>query len=318
MQLEVWQAVVLGLVEGITEYLPISSTGHMILASSLMGIDRSVSKEALDDFEIVIQGGAILAVVGLYWPHIVKMLRGLLGKDPAGFALLVNLAIAFVPSAALGLVLQKKIHAWLFHPLPVLAAVFLGGVYMMIVDLRHRGVIAQSRSALREKSIYDVTPGEALKIGLLQCISLWPGTSRSLMTITGGLFVGLRPRQAAEFSFLLGLPTLTAATLYKLAKNLWHARTHHEPNMFEVLGVVPCLVGVVVAAASAALAVRWLVGFLNRRGLMVFGWYRLALSAVLLGLLAGGVVRFSEPERRDTTQSVVPPIEWGGPTAAPR
>lgn len=310
-QLETWHAVVLGLVEGITEYLPVSSTGHLILTSALLHIDKAVSKADLDDFEIVIQGGAILAVVGLYWPSVVKMIRGVLGKDPQGFALLVNLFLAFLPSAAVGFALKDAINRYLFYPVPVLGALFVGGVYMLLVDGRQRGKIARVPSSLPTKTIYDVTPLDAIKIGLLQCLSLWPGTSRSLMTITGGLFCGLRPRQAAEFSFLLGLPTLTAATLYKLYKNLHQSHEAGTPNMFESLGVGACVVGMVVAAIAAVVAVRWLVGFLNKHGLAPLGWYRIALTIVMGALVLGGFVRIGDTggTRKDETQRTVEKVK---------
>ncbi|MFA6046160.1 MAG: undecaprenyl-diphosphate phosphatase [Phycisphaerales bacterium] len=306
-QLETWHAVVLGLVEGITEYLPVSSTGHLILTSALLHIDKVVSKTDLDDFEIVIQGGAILAVVGLYWPSVLKMIRGVLGKDPQGFALLVNLFLAFLPSAVLGLALKDTINESLFYPVPVLGALFVGGVYMLLVDGWQRGKIARVPSSLPTKTIYEVTPLDAVKIGLLQCLSLWPGTSRSLMTITGGLFYGLRPKQAAEFSFLLGLPTLTAATLYKLYKNLHTSHKLGTPNMFQSLGVGACVVGIVVAMVAAVVAVRWLVGFLNKHGLAPFGWYRIALTVVMAALVLGGFVQIGDSgdTRKDETQKTV-------------
>lgn len=319
-QLDIWHAVVLGIVEGITEYLPVSSTGHLILASSLMRLDKIVSKGDLDDFEIVIQGGAILAVLGLYWPNVLKMLRGVLGKDPQGFALFVNLFLAFVPSALLALLLKDKINQYLFYPVPVLAALFLGGVYMLLVDGWQRGRLARVPSSLPTKTIYDVTPLDAIKIGFLQCLSLWPGTSRSLMTITGGLFCGLRPKQAAEFSFLLGLPTLTAATLYKLYKNLHQSHKLGTPNMFQSLGTGACLIGILVAMVAAAVAVRWLVGFLNKHGLAPFGWYRIALTLVLAALLLGGFVQIGDsgPTRKDATQTTVEKVKvWDKPETNP-
>ncbi len=301
--LELWQAVVLGLVEGVTEYLPISSTGHLIIAASLMHLQERAAG-AIEDFEIVIQGGAILAVLGLYWPSVVKMLRGLTGKDAEGLRLLVNLAIAFVPSAVVGLLAGKWIEKHLFALLPVMMAVLLGGVYMIAVDLWGQGRLGGRLSMVKqwraqEKTIYDVTPREALMIGLLQIAALWPGTSRSMMTITGGMFAGLRPRAAAQFSFLLGLPTLTAATFYKLAKNVHAAHKTGGENLFQVLGVGACVLGIVIAAVSAAVAVKWLVGFLGRHGLAPFGWYRIALFVVLAVLSAAGVVRVSkEPAAR--------------------
>lgn len=285
-------AAILGLVEGITEFLPVSSTGHLIIASSLLGLDTPDAKQAVDTFEVVIQGGAILAVLGLYWPRFVRMLRGLIGRDPAGFMLVVNIGLAFLPAAILGLLLHKKIDEHLFRPGPVILALALGGVYMIVVDHWGRGRLSLRPYHTRDKGVEDLRPHQALLIGLLQCFALWPGASRSMMTITGGLFAGLRPAAAAEFSFLLGVPTLAAACLFKLARDL----SSHEPghrSMVEVFGAAPILVGIVVAAISAALAVRWLVAFLTRQGLGPFGWYRLALSLILLGLIAGRMVDIS-------------------------
>jgi undecaprenyl-diphosphatase len=289
--MEIWQAVILGLVEGITEYLPVSSTGHLILASSLMGLDSPESKQAVDDFNVVVQGGAILAVVGLYWPRMVRMLRGLLGRDNAGFALLVNLTIAFIPAALIGFLAHDWIESRLFWAGPVLSAVLLGGIFMMVVAGWHSGRLSTPRHTCAGKGIEDVTPIDALKIGLLQCVALWPGTSRSMMCIVGGYFIGLRPKAAAEFSFLLGLPTLTAACVYSLSKNLYRSHKGGTPNLFESLGVTSVVVGVLVATVSAVLAVKWLVGFLTRHGLTPFGWYRVVLFVVLVGLSATGVLK---------------------------
>jgi undecaprenyl-diphosphatase len=283
-----WQALILGLVEGITEYLPVSSTGHLILASALMGLDSPAMKDSVDDFNIIIQGGAILAVLTLYWPRVVQMARGLLGKDPHGAALFFNLILAFFPAAVLGFLLNKIIKKALFFPVPVVAALFLGGLFMMWIDGWRRG-----RFGLRAKKqleITDLTPRQALMIGCFQCVAMWPGTSRSMMTIAGGCLAGLRPAAAAEFSFLLGLPTLGAACLYDLFKNLREAEKTGTPNVFEALGVGNAVIGILVAAVSAAIAVRWLVGFLNRRGLTPFGWYRIGLSVLLAVLIWRGVL----------------------------
>lgn len=285
--MEWWQAVILGLVEGLTEYLPVSSTGHLILAQHLVGLSDPSVKSSVDAFIIVVQAGAILAVLGLYWPRVVQMLRGLIGRDPAGRRLLINLFIAFLPAAVLGVRLDDWIEATLFYPAPVLAALALGGVLMLVVDAWH------ARHAAEEFDLDQLTPRQALAIGLLQCVAMWPGTSRSMMTIAGGMLVGLRPRQAAEFSFLLGLPTLGGATAYKLAKNLKHAADTGTPNMFEQLGMSVTLLGIAVAAISAAAAVRWLVAFLGRHGLKVFGFYRLVLCIVLGTMIYGGWLRIS-------------------------
>ncbi|HLO39661.1 MAG TPA: undecaprenyl-diphosphate phosphatase, partial [Phycisphaerales bacterium] len=224
--MEIWQAIILGLVEGFTEYLPVSSTGHLILAASLMGLDDPATKHAIDDFNIVVQGGAILAVVGLYWPRMLQMLRGLLGRDNAGFLLFANLCIAFLPAAILGLLLKDTIEKHLFWAGPVLSAILLGGLFMMVVEARIGGRIAPPKARSTYRTIESVRPLDALLIGCLQCLALWPGMSRSMMCIVGGYFAGLRPRAAAEFSFLLGLPTLTAACAYSLAKNLY--RSHKD------------------------------------------------------------------------------------------
>lgn len=283
--LEKWQAVVLGLVEGITEYLPVSSTGHLILAVSLLGLDDPKSKAALDAFSIVIQGGAILAVLGLYWPRVLQMLRGIAGRDPAGLRLLANIAIAFLPAAILGLLIDDWLEAHLFRPTPVLAALLLGGLWMIWLD-RARG----RESAAPALALEALHWRHALAIGLLQCVAMWPGTSRSMMTIAGGTWVGLRPREAAEFSFLLGLPTLGAACVYRLAKNLTAASRDGSPDLIDTLGAGSVSLGLVVATLSAALAVRWLVAFLNRHGLAAFGWYRIGLCAFMaIALWAGWV-----------------------------
>ncbi len=274
--LEKWQAVVLGLVEGITEYLPVSSTGHLILAQSLIGLDQPDAKPALDAFAIVIQGGAILAVLGLYSARVAQLARGALGRDAAGRRLLANIAIAFLPAALLGPLVDDWLEQHLFRPLPVVAALFAGGAWM--IWLGRARPEAEARAPL-ELDALDWR--RALAVGLLQCVAMWPGTSRSMMTIAGGTLVGLRPRDAAEFSFLVGVPTLGGACVYKLAKNLAASARDGTPNLIETLGAGSVLLGVAVATVSAALAVRWLVAFLNRHGLAAFGWYRIALSAVM-------------------------------------
>lgn len=306
--MELWHAVILGLVEGITEYLPVSSTGHLVIASELLGLghDSERAKRALDDFNIVIQGGAILAVLGLYFPRFVQMVRGLLGQDRAGLRLWINLVIAFLPAAVVGFVAHDWIEARLFSIWPVTLALVLGGVYMILMDRRHRtdpspsplGAASRGEGSpvpVSNRNTLDLehlTPRHALTIGVLQCVALWPGVSRSMMTITGGYLAGLKPKAAAEFSFLLGMPTLLAASGYSLLKNLMHAKKTGEPNLFETIGVVPCLVGMLVAAISAAIAVKWLVGFLNRHGLAPFGYYRIALAIALAGLWLAGLVAF--------------------------
>lgn len=288
------QAIILGLVEGITEYLPVSSTGHLILAAAFLKLDDPSIKSSVDAFNIVIQGGAILAVLGLYFPRVLSMLRGLCGKDKAGLRLATHLFIAFLPAAILGVLLDDWISSKLFSPGPVIAALILGGIYMIALDIwrkkKYPPVAADApQSGL---DINDLTPRKALFIGLMQCFAMWPGTSRSMMTITGGVMTGLRPAQAAEFSFLLGLPTLGGACCYKLLKNLKEASDTGSPNLFEQLGWTPVILGILVATISAAFAVKWLVRFLNKHGLTPFGIYRIILGVLLGALVLADIVKF--------------------------
>jgi undecaprenyl-diphosphatase len=227
----------------------------------------------------------VLAVLGLYWKRVLEMLRGLAGQSRAGARLVLHLLLAFFPAVIAGLWFGERVERWLFFPEPVLAALFLGGVWMIWISR------PGSRSAARARQgIDDLDWRRALGIGLFQCLALWPGTSRSMVTIAGGVILGLRPREAAEFSFLLGVPTLGGATVYKLATHLRDTAATGDPTLFEQLGAQTVLVGMVVAAVSAALTVRWLVEFLNRHGLAAFGWYRIGLALLLGALLALGVV----------------------------
>ncbi len=294
----IFQAVVLGVVEGITEYLPISSTGHLIIVSDLLGLgDSPAQRSAVDTFNIVVQGGAILAVLGLYFPRVIQMIKGLLGKDKVGLKLATNIIIAFLPAVVLGLMFNDFIEEKLFNTPAVISALALGGIFMIALDrIKFKKVDTDDDS--EPDTTHDITElswKQALFIGLMQTVAMWPGTSRSMMTIAGGVIVGLKPKQAAEFSFLLGLPTLGGACVYSLAKNLKESSDAGTPNMFEVLGIMPIVIGVVVATICAALAVRWLVGFLNKHGLALFGYYRLVLAALLGILIATGTVSIDSP-----------------------
>jgi len=264
-----------------------------------------------------VQGGAILAVLSIYWPRVLRMLRGVLGKDAAGLKLAVNLVIAFIPAAVVGKLLDKKIEEHLFGPGPVLAALFVGGIYMIAIEryVRTRAARAAApgadRRAPSEQSsggsrmtLDSISPVQAFCIGLMQCIAMWPGTSRAMMTITGGMLIGLPPAAAAEFSFLLGLPTLGAATVYKAYKNFKTSHAAGLPDFYHQLGPAAVLTGILVATVSAALAVKWLVGYLKRRGLAPFGWYRIALAAVLIGLVFTG--RLAMRPREVTPQLSAP------------
>lgn len=290
----VLQAMVLGLVEGITEYLPVSSTGHLIIVSDLLGLGETAAQaDAVDTFNIAVQGGAILAVLGLYFPRVVQMCKGLLGKDKAGLKLAINIIVAFMPAAVLGVLLNDLIEEKLFNTPAVLTALALGGVFMIALDhMKFRKVDTDENP---ENDLTELSAPRALFIGFMQCVAMWPGTSRSMMTIAGGVIAGLRPKQAAEFSFLLGLPTLGGACVYSLAKNLKESAETGGPNMFELLGAAPIAAGVIVATISAALAVKWLVAFLNKHGLAPFGYYRLALAALLGALIAMHIVTIEAP-----------------------
>ena len=289
----IWQAIVLGLVEGITEYLPISSTGHLVLTTWLLGLNDPDHKTALDAFAIFIQGGAILAVLGLYRGRVGQMIAGLIGTNARGRRLLLNLVVAFMPAALLGPLLNDAIEARLFHPVPVIAALAIGGVVMIVLGPWQRRFYHDVEAAPGQPARHtyldldQLTWRRALVIGLLQCLAMWPGTSRSMVTIVGGMLVGMRGRHAAEFSFLLALPTLGGACVYRVAKSM--AAGGGEQNMFAVLGWLPVVVGLIVATISAALAIRWLVGWLTRHGLAVFGWYRIAIAVVFVVMVWRGV-----------------------------
>jgi undecaprenyl-diphosphatase len=267
-------ALVLGVVEGVTEYLPVSSTGHLLLAERALGLPRSTHADA---FAIAIQLGAIVAVLFLYAGRVRGALRGLLGKDPDGLRLARNLAVAFVPAAAVGLLAEDWIEEHLFGLWPIVAAWFVGGVAILLVSWSRRGKPATPGAALEQ-----MTLAMALGVGLAQVAALWPGTSRSLVSIVGGVVVGLRLAAAVEFSFLLGVLTLGAATAWKALR--------HGAEMVERIGPLALVVGFVAAAVTAALAVAFFVRWLERRGMAVFGVYRVALAAVVAILLATGAL----------------------------
>ena len=281
------QATVLGIVEGLTEYLPVSSTGHLLLAERVLGIGDDPSatveqqdriKEATDAYTICIQIGAIIAVFGLYFRRVQQMLRGLMGKDPEGRRLFSNVIAGFLPAAVIGLLFNKLIKSYLFGTWPVVIAWFVGGVAILAVSRwnQKRG----NHSATSGRSIMELTWQMALIIGLIQCIAMWPGVSRSLVTIVGGLLVGLSLSAAVEFSFLLGLITLSAATGYDTLK--------HGQIMLQTFDALSLAVGVVFAFIAALLSVKWMVGYLNRHGLAIFGYYRVGLALVAGVLLLSG------------------------------
>lgn len=269
--LTVFDAIVLGLVEGITEYLPVSSTGHLLVTQRLLGLGSGEAATAADTFAVAIQVGAIAAVLGLYWSRIWSMVLGLFGRDLDGRRLLIRILIAFTPAVVVGFLLEDTIKANLFGPWPIIAAWAVGGVVLLVW-----------RPNPGTRSLMDMTTRDALIIGLAQVLATWPGTSRSLMTIIAALAIGLSMAAAVEFSFLLGLLTLTAATVFDLSQN--------GGEVLDQFGLATPLLGVLVAAASAALAVKWLVSYLRSRPLVIFGWYRLGIAAVTVLLITTGVI----------------------------
>jgi undecaprenyl-diphosphatase len=274
------QALVLGLVEGLTEYLPVSSTGHLLLTQRLMGIEQS---EVSDAFAISVQGGAIVAVLGLYFRRVGQMARGVFGRDPEGARLAAAIVAAFLPAAVIGLLFEKPIKQFLFGAefglWPVVVAWFVGGVAILVVGwMRRRSGAGRGGLPLEALGLRM-----ALLIGFAQCVAMWPGVSRSLLTIVGGVLVGLSLPAAVEFSFLLGVVTLGAATAYDLLR--------HGQAMLAEYGAGTLATGFVAAWISAVLAVRWMVGYLNSHGMALFGYYRIALALVVAALLVSGFLK---------------------------
>ncbi|MBQ0106219.1 MAG: undecaprenyl-diphosphate phosphatase [Armatimonadetes bacterium] len=267
------QSAIIGVVEGITEYLPVSSTAHIILTQKLLGIapDTEKEKNIADAYAVCIQLGAILAVLGLYRRRFVKIIRGIFGKDKEGLSLLVNLIIAFVPAVVLGLIFDDIIKHYLFNMWPIVIAWIIGGAVIL-------GLNSKTDPKLNKgKELEEMTKGDALKIGLIQCVAMWPGVSRSLSTILGGIFTGLSVAASVEFSFLLGVITLGGATLYDGYK--------YAGDIFVNYGITSPVIGLIVAFVSAVAAIKWLVNFLNNHGLKVFGWYRIAIGIVVALLI---------------------------------
>jgi undecaprenyl-diphosphatase len=265
--MDLLQALILGLVEGITEYLPVSSTGHLLIAQRLLGIAEG---EAANGYAIAIQAGAILAVLGTYRQRVGNMLQGLVGKSAAGLNLTLCIIAAFIPAAVLGLLFDQRIEQYLFGVKPVIFAWVVGAVLILAlsrwVEARRKGL-----------DLSQLTWRAAMLIGLAQSIAMWPGTSRSLVTILGGLAVGLSLSAAVEFAFLLGVLTLTAATAYTALKS--------GNGMVAAYGWPALLTGFAAAWISAALAVKWMVAWLNRHGLTVFAWWRIAVAGLAAWLL---------------------------------
>lgn len=267
-----FKSVIMGLVEGLTEFLPISSTGHLILTGDLLNF---LDKEKRDVYEIFIQFGAMLAVVWEYRSKIGQTLAGakLPGRERN---LLINVAVAFVPAAFLGFLFNKMIKASLFHPVPVALAFIIGGFVILWAEKRQHTVTVET--------VDDLSLMDAFKVGLAQCFALIPGTSRSGATIIGGLFLGLSRKAATEFSFFLAIPTLSAASLYSLWK-MRHALVVEDIGIFAV--------GFLASMISAFFAVRALLKFISTHTFIPFAWYRIAFGLLVLLTAWSGTVTWA-------------------------
>lgn len=264
-------ALVLGVVEGLTEFLPISSTGHLILAGDLLGFNDDRAKV----FDIVIQTGAMFAIIWEYRARFGKVLAGLF-SDPAARRFVTNLIVAFMPAAFLGLAFSKMIKAHLFKPVPVALAFIVGGLIILWIERRPRAVTIQT--------VDEMTWKDALKVGFAQAFALIPGTSRSGATIVGGMLFGLSRRAATEFSFFLAVPTLIAAGGYDLLKNR---------ALLSVDDVGMFAVGGITAFVSAFLCVRWLLRYITTHDFTVFAWYRIVFGGAVLLTAYTGLVNWS-------------------------
>lgn len=273
--------VVLGLVEGITEYLPISSTGHLILAANLMGWVSDKAKV----FEIAIQSGAMLAVMWHFRGRIGEVLAGLVAAEPVrrrnAWRFALNVLIAFLPVAILGLLFVKAIKQWLFAPVPVALAFMVGALVIFWAEAWQK----RSAKHVRIHHVDDMRASDALKVGIAQAFSLIPGTSRSGASIIGGMLFGLSRAASTEFSFFLAIPTLLGATAYDLYKHRAMLSLSDAP----VFGL-----GTVVAFVSALIVVRWLLRYVGEHSFVPFAWYRLVFGALILVTAWGGWVNWTE------------------------
>ena len=260
------QALLLGLLEGLTEFLPVSSTGHLILASELIGF----TGEGSVAFKIAIQLGAILAVLVAYRDRFTRIAIGALRREPGAVAFVRNILLGFLPAMLVGVVAYSAIRALLESPIVVAVALIVGGFLILLIERLVKPRVPGT--------VEDMPWKTALGVGAVQCIAMIPGVSRSGATIMGGLLMGLDRKTAAEFSFFLAVPTMAAATVYSLYKE-------RHLLSFDDLGLIA--IGFVTAFLSALLVVRWLVGFVGRHGFAPFAWYRIALgSLALVWLLA--------------------------------
>ncbi len=271
------EAIVLGIVEGVTEYLPISSTGHLLIAERVLDLDASSSgTDVADSYTVIIQIGAILAVLGIFRDRFTLMLQGLAGRSAGGRNLVVSLALAFLPSVVVALVFEDPIKERLLEPWPVVVAWTFWGAFLLAFGARVSAV------RTRFDDLGSIPWKVAGVIGFAQAFALWPGTSRSLVTIVAASALGVGLTTAVEFSFLLGFLTLSAATAYELMTN--------GGTLVEQFGVLNPLVGVVVAGVAAFVSVKWMITYLEKHTLVIFGWYRLGVAGAVALLLATGTI----------------------------
>ncbi|XUW87767.1 undecaprenyl-diphosphate phosphatase [Burkholderia sp. M6-3] len=276
------KALILGVVEGLTEFLPVSSTGHLIVAGSLLNFTDEHAKT----FDVVIQLGAILAVCWEFRRRIGSVATGLPSR-PEARRFTLNVIIATIPAVVLGLLLEKSIKAALFSPVPVAFALVVGGVVILWAEARQRAQAREGGQArvARVTSVDDLSAMDALKVGLAQCFALIPGTSRSGSTIIGGMLFGLDRRVATEFSFFLAIPIMFGATAYELYKD-WHLLS------VDALGVFA--LGFVAAFVSAFLCVRWLLRYIAGHDFTAFAWYRIGFGLLILLVGYSGALSWTE------------------------
>jgi len=278
------KAAILGIVEGLTEFLPISSTGHLIVAASLLNFTGETAKT----FEIAIQTGAMFAVIWEYRVRIAATVAGVF-SDATAQRFALNVLVAFIPAVVLGLSLGKIIKAHLFAPVPVAIAFIVGAFIILWVEARHRKRYGErdleGQRHARVETVDDMSPLDALKVGLAQCVALIPGTSRSGATIIGGMIFGLSRKAATEFSFYLAIPTLIGAGAY----SVWKQR-----DALSAADLPLFAVGSVFAFVSALLCIRWLIRYISTHDFRAFAWYRIAFGVVILATAYSGMVNWAE------------------------